>query len=61
MPDFERLGDSLRLWASADNTERQWQHGYIAGKRRARIEVLIVVMLAAALATLFSYWHLITK
>ena len=44
MPDFERMTDSLRLFAAPDAVTREWERGYIAGKKRARIEVLAVVV-----------------
>lgn len=44
MPDFERLTDSLRIFAAPDDVTRQWALGYVAGKKRARLEVLAVVV-----------------
>ena len=43
MPDFERLTDSLRVFAAPDAVAREWARGYAAGKRRARFEVLAIV------------------
>lgn len=44
MPDFERLTDSLRIFAAPDAVTREWARGYQAGKTRARYEVLAVVV-----------------
>ena len=44
MPDFERLTDSLRVFAAPDAVTREWARGYAAGKKRARLEVLGVVV-----------------
>lgn len=44
MPDFERLIDSLRIYAAPDAVTRAWARGYQAGKTRARYEVLAVVV-----------------
>lgn len=44
MPDFERLTDSLRVFAAPDAVTREWARGYAAGKTRARIEVLVIVV-----------------
>ena len=45
MPDMERLTDSLRLHIRS-GTAHDYERGYQAGKRRARIEVACI---AAAL------------
>lgn len=44
MPDFERLTDNLRIFAAPDAATREWARGYVAGKKRARLEVLAVVL-----------------
>ena len=44
MPDFERLTDSLRVFAAPNAVTREWARGYAAGKNRARLEVLAVVV-----------------
>lgn len=44
MPDFERLTDSLRVFAAPDAVTREWARGYKAGKTRARHEVLAVIV-----------------
>ncbi len=44
MPDFERLTDSLRVFAAPDAITREWAKGYSAGKSRARYEVLTVIV-----------------
>ena len=44
MPDFERLTDSLAIFAAPDAVTREWANGYAAGKKRARLEVLAVVV-----------------
>ena len=44
MPDFERLTDSLRIFAAPDAVTREWERGYVAGKKRARLEVLCIVV-----------------
>jgi hypothetical protein len=44
MPDFERLTDSLRIFAAKGAASKEWSHGYKAGKDRARFEVLAVVV-----------------
>lgn len=41
---FERLTDSLRIFAAPDALTREWARGYHAGKKRARYEVLVVVV-----------------
>lgn len=44
MPDFERLTDDLGIWAAPTPAVQEWRRGYKAGKRRARLEVLAVVV-----------------
>lgn len=44
MPDFERLTDQLRIFAAPDAVTREWARGYAAGKKRARLEVLCIVV-----------------
>ena len=44
MPDFERLTDSLREHLAADPEQRGWAKGFKAGKKQARIEVLVIVV-----------------
>lgn len=44
MPDFERMKDSLRIFAAPDAVTREWARGYVAGKKRGRTEVLAVVV-----------------
>lgn len=44
MPDFERLTDSLRIFAAPDAASKEWARGYKAGKTRARYEVLAIVV-----------------
>lgn len=56
MPDFERLTDSLRIWAAPDAVTREWARGYKAGKKRARLDVLaIVVVLYFGIAAIGRY------
>ena len=51
MPDFERLTDGLRVHVAPDAVTREWARGYTAGKTRARLEVVgIVVALYFAIA-----------
>ena len=42
MPDFERLTDSLRIFAAPDAVTREYARGYAAGKKRARLEILFI-------------------
>jgi hypothetical protein len=50
---MERITDSLRIFAAPDAVTREWARGYVAGKKRARVEVLcIVVALYFAIALL---------
>ena len=43
MPDFERLTDKLAVDVANSIDKKAWVKGYIAGKSRARLEVLAVV------------------
>lgn len=57
MPDFERLTDSLRIFSSNGVASREWARGYTAGKTRARIEVVaIVVALYFGIALIGKYF-----
>ncbi len=56
MPDFERLTDSLRVFAAPDAVTREWARGYAAGKARARIEVLAVVLVLYFGVALIGRW-----
>jgi hypothetical protein len=57
MPDFERSTDSLRIFAATDLASREWARGYSAGKTRARIEVVaIVVVLYFGIALIGMYF-----
>ncbi len=44
MPDFERLTDSLRIFSAPAAVTREWAQGYADGKKRARIEVVAIVI-----------------
>jgi hypothetical protein len=46
MPDFERLTDSLRIFAAPDAVTREWAKGYAAGKKHARIQCAFTVAVA---------------
>lgn len=46
MPDMERITDSLKLHLARDPVQREWEHGYQAGKRAARFEVVVVAAVA---------------
>lgn len=54
MPDFERLTDSLRVFAAPDAMTREWARGYQAGKTRARYEVLSVVVVVYFIVALIG-------
>jgi hypothetical protein len=43
---MERITDSLKLHLARDPEQRKWEEGFIAGKRRARIEVAAIVAVA---------------
>lgn len=42
MPDFERIVDKLSVGLSHTEAQKQFAIGFIAGKKRARLEVLLV-------------------
>lgn len=44
MPDLERIMDSLSIFMAPNAESREYARGYIAGKSRARIEVVIVLV-----------------
>jgi hypothetical protein len=44
MPDFERLTDSLRLHLAKNPEQLAWAKGFKAGKKHARIEVLVIIV-----------------
>lgn len=44
MPDFERLTDSMRVALAPSAVSRAWARGYAAGKTRARLEVVGLVL-----------------
>jgi len=52
MPDFERVTDDLRLDLARSPEVRAYVHGFIAGKRKARkeIAVLIAVLVLISMA-----------
>lgn len=54
MPDFERLTDSLRAELATSPEERAYANGYTAGKSRARVEVLLVVVALYFLIALYG-------
>lgn len=57
MPDFERVLDQLEVDLAASEVEKARVQGYVAGKRAARLEVLIVFVVVAliwAFATVVS-------
>ena len=55
MPDFERLTDSLRIFAAKDAVTREWARGYQAGKTRARYEVLAVIVALYFIVAFIGY------
>ncbi len=52
MPDFERVIDQFQVEMAKTEEERCYARGYIAGKTRARKELLWIVLFAAALILL---------
>ena len=56
MPDMERIIDSLQLELERDPLRKMWRRGFIAGKKRARIEVAIVVAGATLTFLLLRWW-----
>lgn len=58
MPDFERLTDSLREHAAKTPEQKSWAAGYSAGKSRARLEVVVVIV--AVYLTIALIGHLST-
>lgn len=44
MPDFERINDKMARDFAKSPERAIWVDGWIAGKRRARLEVLAVVV-----------------
>lgn len=57
MPDFERLTDKLSVDMAQTEEEKQYAIGYIAGKNRARIEMLgVVVVLYFIVALIGKLW-----
>ena len=45
MPDFERLTDKLSVDLAGDENQRQFALGFIAGKKKARLEILEVLVI----------------
>ena len=43
MPDMKRITDSLKLHLARDPAQREWERGFRAGKKQARIEVAVIV------------------
>jgi hypothetical protein len=59
MPDFERYQDSLRLYiARKDPVKLAKVSGYIQGKNRARVEILVV---SALVALTNVAWQFVTR
>ena len=57
MPDFERIFDKLKVDLARTPQEKQYEIGFIAGKKRARIEVLAVAIgLYFAIAAIGHIW-----
>lgn len=46
MPDFERVSDKLMLDLARSPEESAYIRGYLAGKRKARKEVAVLVVIA---------------
>lgn len=46
MPDFERLIDGLRKHCAKTPADHDYSQGYSGGKTRARLEVLVLVVVA---------------
>lgn len=44
MPDFERLTDKMSVDFASTESEKQFALGFISGKKRARVEVLAVIV-----------------
>lgn len=44
MPDFERLFDKMAVDLAETEEAKQYELGYVAGKKRARVEVLVVIV-----------------
>ncbi len=58
MPDFERVFDQLSIDLANSDEKKQYAIGFIDGKKKARIEVLIIVVslyfLIAMIGNLFN-------
>ena len=46
MPDFERVIDQLREHVAQTPEQQGWARGFRAGKKRARIEVAVILVAA---------------
>lgn len=55
MPDFERITDKIARDIAESPERAIWIDGWIAGKRRARLEVLAIVVLLYFGIALYGY------
>lgn len=58
MPDFERLIDSLSIHIADTPEEKAYMSGFIAGKRKARLEILVIFSVMFTLL-LLAIWYCI--
>ncbi|GIK44897.1 MAG: hypothetical protein LC131_06905 [Anaerolineae bacterium] len=56
MPDMERVIDQLRVDMARTPLDRAWSEGYVAGKRQARKEVVILSAFVALVVVFLSVW-----
>ena len=55
MPDLERVLDQLSIDLARSPEEKQYSIGFVAGKKKARIEVLLVVAALYFIATIIAF------
>ncbi|MCL4722812.1 MAG: hypothetical protein KJZ90_00855 [Rhodocyclaceae bacterium] len=53
---MERVIDQLRVDMARTPMDRAWSEGYIAGKRQARKEVVILSAFVALVVVFLSVW-----
>jgi hypothetical protein len=56
MPDLERLTDELRSHMASTPEQRGWAAGYKAGKTKARIEVLAIIIAVYFIVALIGHF-----
>ena len=56
MPDMERITDELKFKFSKTSKEKRYLQGFIAGKNKARKEIVVISIVVFIFSLIITYY-----